>query len=71
LLLGRLESRGSQFKASTASSLSYSISKITRAKWVGLVPQVVEHLLCKCEGLRSNLNPTKQMLLIILFRFFF
>jgi hypothetical protein len=54
-----------------ASSLPYPISKITRAKWVGVVAQMIEHLLCKCEGLRSNLNPTKKMLLIILLRCFF
>jgi hypothetical protein len=32
------------------------ISKITRGKWTGDVVKVVEHLLCKCKGLSSNLS---------------
>jgi hypothetical protein len=34
------------------------ISKITRAKWTGGMVQAVEHLLCKCEALSSNYNPS-------------
>jgi hypothetical protein len=29
-----------------------------RAKWTGDVAQVIEHLLCKCEALSSNLSIT-------------
>jgi hypothetical protein len=36
------------------------ISKITRAKWIRGVAQVVEHLPCKHEALSSNSSPTHQ-----------
>jgi hypothetical protein len=36
------------------------ILKITRAKWTGGVAQAVEHLLCKCKALSSNLSATKK-----------
>jgi hypothetical protein len=35
------------------------ISKITRAKRAEGVAQMVEHLLCKCKVLSSNLNTPK------------
>jgi hypothetical protein len=44
-----------------ANSSGDSISKITRAKWTGLVAQVVECLLCKCYVLSSYLSPTKKI----------
>jgi hypothetical protein len=34
--------------------------KITRAKWFGSVPEVVELLLCKLEALSSNPSCTKK-----------
>jgi hypothetical protein len=34
------------------------ISKITRAKWTGRVPQAGERLLCKPKALSSNPSPT-------------
>jgi hypothetical protein len=36
------------------------ISKITRAKWIGGVAQVLEHLLCKGKTLSSNPSSTKK-----------
>jgi hypothetical protein len=36
------------------------ISKITRAKWIGGVAQVVEHLLCKCKTLGFKPHSTKK-----------
>jgi hypothetical protein len=38
-----------------------SISKITRAKWIGTETQVVEHLLCRCEALSSNCSSTQKI----------
>jgi hypothetical protein len=35
------------------------ISKITTAKWIAGVSQVVEHLHCKCDALSSYPSPTK------------
>jgi hypothetical protein len=32
---------------------------MTRAKWTGVVAQVMEHLLCKCETLISNPSSTR------------
>jgi hypothetical protein len=43
-----------------ANSLRDPISKITRAKRMGVVAQTVECLLCKHEALSSNSNPTKK-----------
>jgi hypothetical protein len=42
-----------------ANSSQNPISKIIRTKWTGGVAQAVEFLLCKCEALNSNPNPTK------------
>jgi hypothetical protein len=42
------------------NSLSYSISKITRANWTGGVAQEVEHLLSQHEALSSNPSTDKQ-----------
>jgi hypothetical protein len=36
------------------------ISKITTAKWTGVVVQVEEHLLCKYESLNSNTIPPQK-----------
>jgi hypothetical protein len=36
------------------------LSKITRAKLNGGVPQAVEHLLCSRETLSSNISTTKK-----------
>jgi hypothetical protein len=36
------------------------ISKVTIVKWTGSVAQSVQHLLCKCEALRSNPNPNNK-----------
>jgi hypothetical protein len=36
------------------------ISKIAREKCTGGLVQVVEHLLCQCDALSSNPNPTKK-----------
>jgi hypothetical protein len=36
------------------------ISKITTAKWIAGVSQVVEHLHCKCDALSSYPSPTKK-----------
>jgi hypothetical protein len=45
-----------------ASSSQYTISKTTRAKGAGGVPQVVECLLCKCKALSSKPSPNKKKL---------
>jgi hypothetical protein len=34
--------------------------KITIEKWIGIVAQVVEDLLCKCKALSSNPFPTRK-----------
>jgi hypothetical protein len=36
------------------------LQKKTRTKWIGGMPQVVEHLLCNHETLSSNPSPIKQ-----------
>jgi hypothetical protein len=59
-LLGRLRSGGSRFHASPGKSSRDSISKITRANWIGGMVQEVESLLCKYEALSSNPRPTEK-----------
>jgi hypothetical protein len=50
---------GSWFEASSGKYFTIPpISKITTTKWTGNVAQAIEHLLCKCEVLSSNPNPT-------------
>jgi hypothetical protein len=41
--------------------LKILISKLTRTKWTGIVPQVVKTLFCKLKALNSdpNLTPPK------------
>jgi hypothetical protein len=51
-----LKSGESLFKA---NSLHNPISKITRAKWTGIVSQAAEWLLYKHKALSSNLSPSK------------
>jgi hypothetical protein len=42
------------------NSLQDPISKITTAKWTGVVVQAVECLICKHEALSSNPHLTKK-----------
>jgi hypothetical protein len=37
-----------------------TLSKITRAKWIGVITQVVDHLLCKHKTMNSNPSLTKK-----------
>jgi hypothetical protein len=36
------------------------ISKITRAKWTGVVVQMIEYLLCKCRALSTTKEKEKE-----------
>jgi hypothetical protein len=63
--LGGLEWEDCGVRIAQANSLQDPISKITRAKWTGGMPQAVEHLLCKCEALSSNPNPTHRKILYL------
>jgi hypothetical protein len=52
--------KGLRFEVSLGKLLQEtSISKITRAKWIGGLAEGAECLLCKCEDLSSNPSPTK------------
>jgi hypothetical protein len=42
-----------------------TISKTTRAKWIGGVTPAVEHLLCKHKALSSNPSSTKYIQIYI------
>jgi hypothetical protein len=45
-------------------------SNITGTKHVSILAQVIEHLLCTCEGLRSNLNPLIKKVIHYTFQIF-
>jgi hypothetical protein len=49
--LGGSDLKDHSLRPPWANSSRGPISKITRAKWAGVVAQAVEHLLCKCEAL--------------------
>jgi hypothetical protein len=49
-----------RLRSETGPQFAWSISKITRAKWIGGVAQAVECLLCKLTALSSNPSPTKK-----------
>jgi hypothetical protein len=58
--LGGWEQEDQGFRPDQANNSWDPISKITTAKWTGGETQVLEDLLCKCEGLSSNPSLTKK-----------
>jgi hypothetical protein len=55
-----VEIRRMEVRPGRANSSFDPVSKIIRAKWLGGMTQVAEHLLCKLKALSSNPSPTKK-----------